>query len=141
MSSKKPLVIDSSVSAKWINSQDEKNLDEADKVLIDSMEGKIELFAPELSKYEVGNVLWKKGLGLPAALGSLASYYSIPINYIPWDLELAEKSMEIAIENKMTYYDASFAALADKFKAPLLTDNPKHQKRINGGKVISLKDY
>ena len=142
MSRKKQLVIDSSVSVKWINSQDEKYLDKADQVLTATRDGKVELLAPELSKYEIGNVLWKKRMELPSALSSLTCYYSIPINFISWNPELAGKSMEIAIENEITYYDACFLALADKFNAPLLTDNPKHQnKKIAGIKIVPLSDF
>ncbi len=61
----KSVVIDSSVTVKWINEIDEKLLDQADKVLADAQAGSIRLLAPELSKYEVGNALLKKNLDLP----------------------------------------------------------------------------
>jgi predicted nucleic acid-binding protein len=41
----------------------------------------------------------------------------------------------------MTYYDASFVALARIENAVLVTDNPKHQAKQLAVKVISLKDY
>lgn len=51
------LVIDSSVIVKWLNTTDEGNLEKADKILADALQRKVELLAPELAKYEVGNVL------------------------------------------------------------------------------------
>jgi len=40
------IVVDSSVMVKWLNTTDEKNLAEADKVFSDSLKNKIEIFAP-----------------------------------------------------------------------------------------------
>ena len=41
----------------------------------------------------------------------------------------------------MTYYDASFIALAKQEDAILVTDNPKHQTKISGVKVVPLGEY
>jgi predicted nucleic acid-binding protein len=97
---------------------------------------------PELAKYEVGNALLYKQMPVQNALGSLATYYGIPIQFMPQDQQQAQSAMQIAYENKVTFYDASFMALAKEQQADLITDNPKHQeKKISGLKVISLKDY
>jgi len=81
-------------------------------------------------------------MSLQSTLGSLATYYSFPIQFVPQDLQQAQDATKIANENQITYYDASFMALAKEQKAVLITDNPKHQKRkITGLTVISLKDY
>ena len=97
---------------------------------------------PELAKYEVGNALLYKQMPLQNVLGSLATYYSIPIQFMPQDRRQAQSAIQIAYENKVTFYDASFMALAKEQQADLITDNPKHQqKKINGLSVIPLKDY
>ena len=49
----KTLIVDSSVIVKWLNQTKEQNLEQADKILSEAREGKIQLIAPELAKYEV----------------------------------------------------------------------------------------
>jgi predicted nucleic acid-binding protein len=142
MRSKKTIVIDSSVAVKWLNRQDEKHTIQADRILHDVQKEKVSLIMPELAKYEVGNALLYKQMPVQNAFGSLATYYSIPIQFMPQDQQQAQSAMQIAYENKVTFYDASFMALAKEHQADLITDNPKHQeKKINGLKVISLEDY
>lgn len=141
MTAKGKVVVDSSVIVKWVNSQDEAYLDQADTLLEDCRNGKVQLLAPELAKYEVGNVLWKKGLALPAAQASLGTIYAGPVEFIKQDKSQAMRTMEIATRTRMTFYDATFVALTEKQGATLVTDNPKHQKKFVGVKVVSLKDY
>ena len=50
---RKLLVIDTSVMVKWANSQNENDLNQAYKVLINAEKKKVELLAPELAKYEI----------------------------------------------------------------------------------------
>lgn len=142
MKTVKPLVIDTSVAVKWLNKQDEKYTSQSDKILKDVQEEKVYLIMPELAKYEIGNALLYKQMSLPNTFGSLATYYSIPIQFIPQDQPQAQNAIQIALENQVTFYDASFMALAREQKADLITDNSKHQKKkISGLKVISLKNY
>ena len=138
----KPVVVDSSVTVKWINQIDEMLLDQADKLLMDVQAGSISLLTPELSKYEIGNALLKKKLDLPRAYESLGTVYQMPMTFVPQSEELAKQAYRIAQQSKITYYDASFIALAQQEKAILITDNPKHQqKAMRGIKVVALKDY
>lgn len=137
----KPIVVDSSVTVKWINQIDEKLLDQADELLADAQAGSINLLAPELSKYEIGNALLNKKLNLPQAYKSLGTVYRLPVTFVPETEELANQTYRIAQQGSITYYDASFVALAKREKAVLVTDNPKHQTRQVDVRVISLKDY
>jgi|SRR3989339_1304484 len=142
MKLKKPLVIDSSVAVKWLNKQGESNTTQADKVLKGVQNEKVYLLMPELAKYEVGNALLYKQMPFQNASGSLATFYGIPIQFVPQDQSQAQSAMRMAYEHKVTFYDASFMALAKERKADLITDNPKHQeKRVVGVNVVSLKDY
>ena len=138
---RKILVIDSSVMVKWINSQNEDYLEEADQILHDARSEKVELIAPELAKYEIGNALLYKNMSLPTSKMSLGTIYEIPLTFCVLDQEGASETMEIAKENKITYYDASFVQLTKEKKATLVTANPKHHRQFEGVKVIDLKDY
>ena len=135
------IVVDSSVIVKWISDQNEKNLEASDKLLTDCRGSLVELFTPELAKYEVGNVLWKKDFDLEQTKTSLATIYSGPLKFKELDKETALRTMQFASETQMTYYDASFVALAENLDAILVTDNPKHQSKFKGVKIVPLADY
>lgn len=137
----KQVVVDSSVTVKWINQVDEELLVQADKLLTYAQTGSISLLAPELSKYEIGNALIKKKLDLPEAYEALETVYQLPITFISETEELASQTYRIAEQEGITYYDASFIALAKQENAILITDNPKHQAKTKEVKVISLQSY
>jgi len=136
------LVLDSSVMIKWLNTVNEFHIENADKILSDALQGSIELLAPELAKYEIGNVLlFRKKLSAKEAQIPLAAFYAYPINFVSQSEKLAKATYRIAQESKITYYDASFLALAKQENATLVTDNPKHQGKQTKVKVKSLADY
>lgn len=137
----KAVVVDSSVTVKWINQIDEELLDKADKLLGDAQAGSVGLIAPELSKYEIGNALLKKKLDLSMAYESLGTVYQLPMTFIPETEELAKQTYKVASQNGITYYDASFIALAQQENATLVTENIKHQGKPKGVKIASLRDY
>lgn len=74
-------------------------------------------------------------------MDSLATAYSLPVEFVVETKELAQEAYRIAHVANITYYDASFLALAKQEKAALVTDNPKHQKKIKEVKVIPLAEY
>ncbi|MCH8821021.1 type II toxin-antitoxin system VapC family toxin [Patescibacteria group bacterium] len=136
------LVVDSSVITKWLNKNNEKNIDKADLILEDTHKGKVELIAPELAKYEVGNVLLTgKKLVPKEANISLGTIYSLPITFVGETEDLAKQTFNLAFKHKVTYYDASFMSLAKQYKATLITDNIKHQGKSFEVKTVSLQNY
>ena len=143
----KTIVADSSVLVKWVTRENEQDLVQSDQILKDVQNGKINIIAPELAKYEIGNSILKKSLQLWEAFHSLGTIYSSPVQFVPETEDLAATTYQIAQETRsasdknFTYYDASFAALAKQENVVLVTANPKHQKKISGVKVLSLRDY
>lgn len=136
------LVIDTSVLIKWLNQNREENLESADKILQDVKSGQVELIAPELVKYEMGNVLLKgKQLTPDQAFISLVTAYALPITFISESQESAGRTYLLAHDLGVTYYDASFLSLAKQYNAVLVTEDVKDQTREADVKVISLKDY
>lgn len=136
------LVVDSSVIVKWLNTVDEENLEEADQLLLDALEGKIEVLAPELAKYEVGNVLlFRKKISPGEIEIPLHTLFVSPVQFIPQSEELARETYQIASNSGMTFYDASFVSIAKLYNATLITENIKHQARQSEVKIVSLKDY
>ena len=143
----KKIVTDTSVIVKWVSSENEPHLAEADQILRDVQSGKVVLSAPELAKYELGNALLKKGFSPSQAYQSLSTIYSLPIQFVPETEELATETYDLAHEVRsasspsFTYYDAAFAALTRQTNALLVTDNPKHHSKIKGINVIPLEKY
>lgn len=138
----KLIIVDSSVIVKWLHKEDELYLKQADKIINEAQNKAATLLAPELAKYEVGNaLLFSKKLSLKDANTILSSFYLLPIQFIFMSKDLANETYKIALESGITYYDASFVALAKRENATLVTDNPKHQAKQLRIKVISLKEY
>ncbi len=135
------LIIDSSVIVKWLNQTNEQSLEQADEILSQAREDKVELFAPELAKYEIGNVLITKQIAPEDVIISLATLYSIPITFVAESENLAKQTYGLAFKLGLTYYDASFISLAKQYDATLITENIKHQGKSSEIKVKSLKSY
>lgn len=138
---KPTLIVDSSVIVKWLNQTKETSVEQADRIIKETTAGNIKLYAPELAKYEVGNVLIKKGV-TPTEVASLFTIlYSLPIIFVAESSEIAKDTFILAYELNITYYDASFLALAKQYNATLVTENVKHQGKTKEVKVVALKDY
>ncbi len=134
-------IVDSSVIVKWISSEGEALLKQSDLLLKRSQQQSFSLLAPELAKYEVGNAILRKTFLLPQKISCLENFATLPIHYVPLSSKNAIQTLEIAQYYKITFYDAVFIVLAIQSSCPLITDNPKHQKKVKEVKVIPLKDY
>ena len=140
--SENTLVVDTSVIVKWLNQDNEDYIEQADRILKDAQLDKIIIIAPELARYEVGNaLLLGKHLSIEQASIVLAQLYKLPITFVEDTAELAEKTFELAVQAEITYYDASFIALANQYDATLVTDNMKHQGKLKAIKTRAIKDY
>jgi predicted nucleic acid-binding protein len=135
-------VIDTSVFMKWLNQDNEQNIDEANNILNAVKAGKAELIAPELIKYEIGNVLLKgKKLNPDQAYISLSTAYILPVTFITESEDQAKETYTLAYNLGISYYDASFISLAKQYDATLITDNIKHQGKDSSLKVLAINDY
>lgn len=138
----KSIVVDTSVIIKWLSQDNEQFIEQANNILKDVQNGTSSLIAPELAKYEVGNVLiFGKHLSQAQSSIVLTQFYKLPIAYIEDSEVLSKETVKIATDNGITYYDASFMALAKQNDFPLVTDNLKHPGKAKGIRVIELKDY
>jgi predicted nucleic acid-binding protein len=136
------IVVDTSVVIKWLTSDKEEYLDQSNAILMDIQSGKVQVIAPELVKYEVGNVLLLgKHLTPSQSAIALGEFFNLPITFIPESEGLAIETYKIAYNLGITYYDASFLALSKQYDATLITENIKHQGKTKDIKVKALKDY
>lgn len=142
MKTLKKFVVDSSVVMKWINDTDELHVVSANRLLEDVQRGVVELFAPELTKYEIGNaLLLGKKLSESEMKTSLSTLYSLPITFVPETETRARKTSRYVHTLKVTYYDAAFLSLAEELNTTLITDNIKHQKSAKHVHVLPLSEY
>lgn len=138
----KRFVVDSSVIVKWLNTTNEEFIEIANSLLSDALHNTIELLAPELSKYEIGNVLLKRKQLVPKEADiSIHTIYSLPITFVSESEALAKETFLLAHQHNITYYDASFLSLARQYDATLVTENIKHQGKTKTIQVCALQDY
>ena len=136
------VVTDTSVIIKWLNQDNEKYLGQADKILMDVQKGEVLLIAPELAKYEVGNVLLiGKKLSFEQAGVVLKQFYNLPISFIEESGITAAETFKLAADLGVTYYDASFMTIAKQYNATLVTENIKHQGKLKEIKLLPIQDY
>jgi len=138
---KKRMVVDASVMVKWLRSEKEELFEQADALLYDFQDEKVDLYAPELARHEVGNAFVKRKLLLPDAKSSLATYYNLPVNFVAETNEIAQRSYQIADALQITYYDASYLSLAESLDAVVVTENVKHLGKSTTVTVLPLSKY
>jgi predicted nucleic acid-binding protein len=112
-------VIDSSSLLKFLNRED--GWEDVDEEL------EAGCITIELAIKEAGNGLWKR-VKRGEITGNVASkLYNTFLEHLPIKLaeqkELYSDSMELAISNRMTLYDAMFIQLARKLGLPLVTSD------------------
>jgi len=120
-------VVDLSFILKYLL-KDEQN-DQVDLTIRDFREQKIELIAPELLGVEVANALrsavMRGRITKEEALLSMGVFIELKIKLLTVDLQ---RILEVAFEQKISCYDASYVALARAKGANLLT----YDERLKG---------
>lgn len=137
-------IIDASVAARFLLFEDLS--DKAEYVLEDFMDGKIELVAPELLIYEVGNTLWrafKQGfISLQDARERISYFLRLKLNIIKLGKEDYEEVLDWSIKNDVTYYDATYLMVTKKVGGILLSaDNILYEKANKIISALHLKYY
>lgn len=89
------------------------------------------LITVDLARAEVANVAWKKVnifaqdiQVIKSALEKCMEFINTACDVIPTQ-DLIKESFQIAVDEKMTFYDSLFLAAASMEKAPLLTLDKK----------------
>jgi predicted nucleic acid-binding protein len=137
-----PFVIDSSVIVKWLCKEGEDHCEEANTLLDDLQERRRHGYAPELSHYEVANVLLCGKQMIPRnARNALELLHLLPLTFVPETHDTALLTYVIAHEHALTYYDATFLALAKLTGGTLITDDFRQQITIDGITILPLAEY
>ena len=91
-----------------------------------------------LTEYEIGNVLWRenqqKKLKNPARIATIFSEALAPLRKL--EVDSLANVLEIAIERHLTYYDASYAYLAEKLNLKIVTGDNDLLKKCKAAITI-----
>ena len=132
-------VVDASVAVKWFSP--EIHALEAERFLEAAHKGLLTLYAPSLLLYELGNALGKgkrfSGENIVIALGVL---FNSPIEFVPPTTVLMQAAVRMMTTYHLTFYDATYGALAYSLGVPLITADPKDQGKIKEIRVVNLAD-
>ncbi|MEM2107397.1 MAG: type II toxin-antitoxin system VapC family toxin [Candidatus Bathyarchaeia archaeon] len=136
-------VVDASVAVKWYVEEDLR--DKALRLRDDLLSGAVDLEAPSLILYEVGNAIrHHPGATEGECANTVTQLRNIGIIIRELDDSCMKIAAKIAFEEKLTFYDAVYLSLAKSRKAKFLTaDTELYDQLSKKNRAISmlLKDY
>lgn len=135
------LVVDTSVLIKWFKSDDEDLVEEALKLRDRVDREAIQVYAPDLLMYEIGNVLVRKtDLGDDGVADVLEAIAGSRLILAPPEPALNRRGARIARTHNVSFYDAAFVALAIALDCPMVTADKQLVSRTRRlGMVIPLE--
>jgi len=136
----KTIVVDASVAIKWYSI--EQHTDKALAMREDYARQKIDLVAPYLLLYEVGNALrYNPDFGLEDVRSALRDLLAMQINFRMLDERMCEDAVELAYMLGLTFYDVSYVVLSRVEKCPLYTADDRLLSKAGDEMVTHLEDY
>lgn len=113
----------------------------AKAVLVDHMEGRVEIAVPALLYYEVANILLfgRSRPPVDEAADALSDLFSLPLVVTVPAPDHAERALRLASTHELSFYDATYLALAESLDCPLLTADQRLARRARStGRVRIL---
>ena len=140
----KVYVVDASVASRFLLAEDLS--DKAGLILEGFLIEALDLRAPKLVVYEVGNTLWKavrRGFISLDEAGEKFSYFlGLRLDSIEMDDEELGEALKWGAKNNATYYDSVYIRSSKKIGATLLTaDDILYEKADEEVPTLHLKDY
>lgn len=135
-------ILDASVAVKWFVAEPLRK--KALNVREDYFENRIDLLAPSLIRYEIGNALrFHPGSSPKDLAGAVKTIADMQIEQADLAQETVTAASEIAFQERITFYDAVYIALAEINRARLLTDDLLLYKKASRKQNVLqlLKDY
>jgi predicted nucleic acid-binding protein len=123
------VVPDASVILKWVLDDEDELFTAAARDLLErSFRDDLNLFVPQLWLYEVGNVLSRKQPAEAANL--LFALRQLRMTEIRLDATAVERTCELTGSFGVSFYDASYLAVAERQKAVLVTADARFRRRL-----------
>ena len=134
-------ILDASVAVKWFVAEPLRK--KALNVREDYFEDRIDLLAPGLIRYEIGNALRFHPGSSPKELADAVKTIGDLRHGQNVETEVVTAASEIAFQERITFYDAVYIALAEINRARLLTDDLLLYKKASRKQNVLqlLKDY
>lgn len=134
------LVVDTSVAFKWFRREgQEPAVPAAMAVLERHLQGQVLLHAPDLLVYEFGNILKvrsRQSGESPARI--LDDLFRLELSFHRQEQALAREALQLALVLNVTFYDASFVALAGSLNAGLVTADARLYRAVKDRLGASL---
>ncbi|MDR7523781.1 MAG: type II toxin-antitoxin system VapC family toxin [Armatimonadota bacterium] len=116
------VVVDTSVFIKWVKTANEDLVAEARHLLSEVEARAAEIHVPALLLYEVGNILMlKTRLSGRTLTRTIAHLETLPFKIAPPATPLLARAARVGRRFGLTFYDASFVALALELNCPFVT--------------------
>lgn len=127
-----PLVLDTSVIFKWSRQPLEEPLVSQALVLLDQyLRGDTDIRVPELLFYELGNTIKQKSnLLYGGGETILCNIFTLGLTVHKLDMTMAQKTLKIALEHDVTFYDAAFIAVAQSVRCDVITADRKLYQKL-----------
>lgn len=131
------IVPDASIMLKWaLGEEKETEIDKALSVLYDFIEGRCEIVLPSLWAYEVGNVLGVKHPESSKEIMDILLDYEFKEYRMSKDI--CRLIFELIRDFRVTFYDASYHALAINQEGTFITSDKKYFDRVRDKTHIQL---
>ena len=118
----------------------ERGADEVEKLLVDTLTRKHQLYLCSYNAGEIYYAIWRKN-GKPMADACRIKMLQLQITIVEADLQLTFEAAAIKATHKLSYADAHTAALALHLNATLVTGDKEFEnlKRIKGFKLKQIE--
>jgi len=125
------IVTDASHMAKWYLT-DEENTTIANNILNEYTAGTIQIYLPYLAIYELGNIFFvaqmRNRISMSLCEKNIENFLNYPFVYKHPSYEHA---MKLSLRYGITFYDASYIALAEKLSGPMYTGDMRLYKTVS----------
>jgi predicted nucleic acid-binding protein len=140
MAATQKVVPDASVVIKWYNL--ENDTEAALKLRRDYATHKINLTAPLVLAYEVANALrYSPDFGTEDAKIAVKDLLDMQISFEQLSESQARRAVELAFNYGITFYDATYVALAETEETTLYTADEKLIAKVSSKSVTHIRDY
>lgn len=136
------LIIDASVAAKWFL-DDEEDIEKAEQFLIRLLAEEIELHAPEILRYELGNLLtraqknYKRTINREDSEKAYRYFCELPITYHNLSDKDRQEVLSFANQFHRGFYDSSYIWLARSLGTKWLTSDHSYSSNLPTGFPVS----
>lgn len=136
-------VVDTSVAVKWFSEYDESDLETALNLRYQILERKCSIVVPDLFFYEIANALrYNPNFSETDIKKAVNTLFEMDFEVKVIEPTVMAHTIELAVRNNVTVYDACFLALSELEMIPFITADYKFVKNLKGfDNIIKLSAF